>query len=38
VLEEPASPATAEVERLATRAVEHHLERRVRSLDALHRH
>jgi DNA repair protein RecO (recombination protein O) len=28
----PAGPATLEVERLATRAIEHHLERRLRSL------
>ena len=28
----PESPATLEVERLATRALEHHLERRMRSL------
>ncbi len=38
VLAEPGSPATAEVEVLAHRAVEHHLERRLRSLGALHRH
>ncbi len=31
VLAEPPSPATAEVESLATRAVEHHIERRLKS-------
>lgn len=31
VLAEPPSPATAEVEALATRAVEHHIERRLKS-------
>ncbi|MEO6120576.1 MAG: DNA repair protein RecO [Acidimicrobiales bacterium] len=36
VLEEPPGPAAAEVEHLAHRAVEHHLERRLRSLAALH--
>ena len=30
-LDEPASPATHEVEHLATRAIEHHLERRLRA-------
>lgn len=33
----PASPATAEVDHLATRAVEHHLERRLRSVRLLDR-
>jgi hypothetical protein len=28
----PVTPATTEVERLATRAMEHHLERRLRSV------
>lgn len=36
-LNEPPSPVTAEVERLATAAVEHHLERRLRSLGLLDR-
>jgi DNA repair protein RecO (recombination protein O) len=36
-LREPASRATAEVDRLATRAVEHHLERRLRSVAVLDR-
>jgi DNA repair protein RecO (recombination protein O) len=36
-LNRPAGPATAEVERLATRAVEHHLERRLRSVHLLDR-
>jgi DNA repair protein RecO (recombination protein O) len=36
-LAEPASPATGEVERLATSALEHHLERRLRSPTVLHR-
>jgi hypothetical protein len=31
----PASPATHEVELLATEAVEHHLERRLRSVSVL---
>jgi DNA repair protein RecO (recombination protein O) len=31
-LSTPAGPAVTEVERLATRAMEHHLERRLRSL------
>ncbi|MDP8976408.1 MAG: DNA repair protein RecO [Actinomycetota bacterium] len=35
VLGEPASPATKEAERLATRSVEHHLERRLRSVGVL---
>ncbi|MGH9164626.1 MAG: DNA repair protein RecO [Acidimicrobiales bacterium] len=35
VLHEPASEVTAEVEELAHRAIEHHLERRLRSLRAL---
>lgn len=34
-LREPASPATAEVDALATKALERHLERRLRSLTAL---
>jgi DNA repair protein RecO (recombination protein O) len=36
-LNEPASPATHEVEHLATRSVEHHLERRLRSTSVLDR-
>lgn len=36
-LGEPASRATAEVDRLATRALEHHLERRLRSATVLDR-
>ena len=36
-LAEPASPATHEVEHLATRALEHHLERRLRSVGLLDR-
>ncbi|HVN52425.1 MAG TPA: DNA repair protein RecO [Acidimicrobiales bacterium] len=36
-LNEPASPATHEVEQLATRSVEHHLERRLRSASVLDR-
>jgi DNA repair protein RecO (recombination protein O) len=35
VLDEPASPAGYEVEHLATRALEHHLERRMRSVGLL---
>jgi DNA repair protein RecO (recombination protein O) len=34
-LDQPASAATAEVEQLATRALEHHLERRLRSISLL---
>jgi DNA repair protein RecO (recombination protein O) len=34
-LNEPASPATTEVDHLATRALEHHLERRLRSVAIL---
>ena len=34
-LDEPASPTTHEVEVLATRALEHHLERRIRSMTVL---
>jgi DNA repair protein RecO (recombination protein O) len=34
-LNEPASPATSEVDHLATRALEHHLERRLRSVAIL---
>ena len=37
VLEEPAGPVTAEVEALATTALEHHLERRLRSVHVLDR-
>jgi DNA repair protein RecO (recombination protein O) len=36
-LDEPFSPATSEVEHLATRAMEHHLERRLRSVGLLDR-
>jgi DNA repair protein RecO (recombination protein O) len=36
-LAEPASRATAEVDKLATRALEHHLERRLRSIAVLDR-
>jgi len=36
-LNEPASPATLEVEHLANRAMEHHLERRLKSLSLLDR-
>ena len=36
-LNEPESPATHEVDHLATRAVEHHLERRLRSATVLDR-
>ena len=35
VLNEPPGPATSEVDRLATRAVEHHIERRLRSVTVL---
>jgi len=35
VLNEPVTPATAEVDRLATRAMEHHIERRLRSVTVL---
>lgn len=35
VLDEPRSPALAEMEALATRAMEHHIERRIRSISAL---
>ena len=35
VLNEPGGPATTEVDRLATRAIEHHLERRLRSVTVL---
>ena len=34
-LEQPASPATHEVDQLATRVMEHHLERRLRSVGLL---
>lgn len=37
-LDQPASPATREVEALATRAMEHHLERRLRSVGLVDRH
>ena len=37
VLNEPSSPATHEVEQLATRAMEHHLERRLRSVGLIER-
>lgn len=37
VLQEPAGPVTTEVEALATTALEHHLERRLRSLHVLDR-
>ena len=36
-LNEPASDATTEVEHLATRSLEHHLERRLRSIAILDR-
>lgn len=36
-LNEPPSAVTAEVDRLAVRVLEHHLERRLRSVSALHR-
>ncbi len=36
-LSEPASPATREVDELATRAMEHHIERRLRSVGMLDR-
>ena len=36
-LDAPASPATVEIEHLATRAMEHHLERRLRSVGLLDR-
>jgi DNA repair protein RecO (recombination protein O) len=36
-LAQPASPATLDVEHLATRAIEHHLERRLRSIGVLDR-
>jgi hypothetical protein len=34
-LSEPASAATHEVDALATRAIEHHIERRLRSVGVL---
>jgi hypothetical protein len=34
-LERPASPGTHEVDQLATRVMEHHLERRLRSVGLL---
>ncbi len=37
-LNTPAGPATTEVSRLATRALEHHLERRLRSVGLMDRH
>jgi DNA repair protein RecO (recombination protein O) len=36
-LEQPVSPATTDVEHLATRAIEHHLQRRLRSIGVLDR-
>jgi DNA repair protein RecO (recombination protein O) len=36
-LDEPASPVTAELDHLAIKALEHHLERRLRSVTTLHR-
>ncbi|MDQ4097855.1 MAG: hypothetical protein M3144_08320, partial [Actinomycetota bacterium] len=36
-LQEPPGRATAEVDRLATKALEHHLERRLRSVATLDR-
>jgi DNA repair protein RecO (recombination protein O) len=36
-LNEPVSPVTSEVDHLATKALEHHLERRLRSVATLHR-
>ncbi|HEY8546432.1 MAG TPA: DNA repair protein RecO [Acidimicrobiales bacterium] len=36
-LNEPVSPHTSEVDHLATKALEHHLERRLRSVSTLHR-
>ena len=36
-LNEPPSPHTAELDHLATKALEHHLERRLRSVATLHR-
>ncbi|HMG42771.1 MAG TPA: DNA repair protein RecO [Acidimicrobiales bacterium] len=36
-LNEPPSPHTAEIDHLATKALEHHLERRLRSVATLHR-
>jgi recombinational DNA repair protein (RecF pathway) len=36
-LAQPLSPATVDVEHLATRAIEHHLERRLRSIGVLDR-
>jgi DNA repair protein RecO (recombination protein O) len=36
-LAEPASPVTAEVDHLVVKALEHHLERRLRSIATLHR-
>jgi DNA repair protein RecO (recombination protein O) len=36
-LNEPVSPHTAEIDHLATKALEHHLERRLRSVATLHR-
>ena len=36
-LAQPISPATVDVEHLATRAIEHHLERRLRSIGVLDR-
>jgi DNA repair protein RecO (recombination protein O) len=36
-LDEPTSPVTAEIDHLVVKAVEHHLERRLRSITTLHR-
>jgi DNA repair protein RecO (recombination protein O) len=36
-LNEPLSPVTAEIDHLVIRALEHHLERRLRSVATLHR-
>jgi DNA repair protein RecO (recombination protein O) len=36
-LNEPLSPVTAEIDHLAVKALEHHLERRLRSVSTLHR-
>ncbi|MEZ5167338.1 MAG: hypothetical protein R2695_12950 [Acidimicrobiales bacterium] len=38
VLEEPVGPATGEVDLLATALLEHHLERRLRSVAVLDQH
>jgi DNA repair protein RecO (recombination protein O) len=36
-LNQPSSPATAEIDHLAVKVLEHHLERRLRSVSSLHR-